>query len=149
RLKKIASLDLQKQLLEHLDKYSTIKIPLIEARNFIQGAVEYNEFCNVCNEDQQFDTVESFIDYLISNDFEYKKSKFQFVNVFVTYIKDKLDISHFEIKENFNLAFSASGIEELNKGRSVPIKKVKLFERSEGRYSLGNKLGNRHKMLKC
>lgn len=148
RLRKVANLDLQKELLEHLNKYNTIRIPLLEAKELIQNAVEYEEFKNICNEDNQFSSVESLIEYLIDNDFKYKKSKYEYVNLFVKDINDKVDLNKYEIKENFNLAFSPTGIEELNRGRAIPIKKVKLFERGEGKYSLGKDIGNKHKMVK-
>lgn len=148
RLKKINNLDLQKELLTHLAKYHTIKVPLEDAKDLIEYAIEYDELKSICKEDSQFDSIDNLTEFLVNNKFKYKNSEYKFVNLFIKNVSEKIDIHKYELKKNFKLAFSPTGIEELNNGRTTPIKKVKLFERSEGKYSLGKNLGNKHKMVK-
>ncbi len=127
-------------LINQLKQFDTVELPFEEALSYIDSLLEKQEFDAIVKDpENDFSSMEDFINYLKQHNYKYKKVDYSKLNVFIEQVPNREFRSEFEdkIKEHPEIAFTPEAIEEMNKPENLiklnggkphkPIRKVTTF----------------------
>jgi len=142
KIKTITDTSIQEILKKHLRQFDTIKLPFEQTMQFYDALLEKDEFeAIVKDEENDFNNIDEFIDYLKINKFKFNKTDYSKLNVFIEKVtsenlRDKADGKNIKITERPEIAFTSEAIDKMNEPENLkklnnnknhaPIKKVRI-----------------------
>lgn len=129
----------------HLKQFDTVALPIEEALQYYNAVLEKQEIdAIVADSETPFHSIQDFLEYLQEKKYEYKKTNYSKLNVFVEQVSNRDFRSEkkedgkdeFEILEHPEIAFTAEEIDKMNEPENLkrlnggkshkPIIKVKI-----------------------
>lgn len=119
KIETITDKSIQKILKSHLKQFDTVELPFEEAIQYCENLLEAEEFSAITNSNENdFKSVDDFIEYLKKNEYKYNKVSYSKLNVFIDQINDRNFRNEEQFKDNIQehpeIAFTPEVIEKMN-----------------------------------
>lgn len=163
KIESITDSGIKKILSNHLKQFDTVELPFVEGLKYHDAVLEKQEIEAIINDsDNDFKSIQDFVDFLKSNNFKYKKTDYSKLNVFIEQIEERDFRNEEQFKDNIKkhneIAFAPEEIERMNNTENLkslnngkehkPIRKVRTYTGfgNEKRIS-NNPSSNKYKQL--